>query len=974
MAVTNQAEFDATVAKAEEAKKLSIQYYDAFKQNAKNVNAQVDTLVNRLTAVKNDTTLSETESLQQQIEIRKNIVEIRSSGVADSKTYFSQTSEIPSSIADSIKNTYLKNMAENIKLQESAIAQNEKNITTLEAKLNKSTETQAKKDEEAAKAKAAAETPKAGTPAKEESTTNDENAATTETAPPTQTITVGDSGSEVDYIIPKPNPLSEFASSTYNISLYMINPDTFNEYSKGGAAIPKDWKLICRSGGINNSRSGKDGPVRAPGFDLDFYIDGLRIMTAISSKETLSACNSFDFSFQIYEPYGFTFPTKLVEAATKVQASSKVKRSIGETITALQTHYMLVIRFYGYDKNGNVITSSKFPQAGKKVTDTSAVFERSFPIQIYAFDFKLDPKMVVYNVKAKLVNEQIGLGKSKLEIPEDMTISGETVQDVLQGSTGNTKNKNAVGLVERLNQIQEQLYKDGQLLVKDKYSIKFEDEENSPIAKAFLVDVDTNPIEKTPTANVKTADAVNVKAESKPAVLQKRTRPISINGGSSILQAIDQIISQSSYVTRAMKIKDSEEISKVKSSDEIYSKNTPATIAWYNVVPDVTLLEFDKKRNVFATDITYIIKKYEVPYIRGLQLGKRTPYYGPVKRYKHWYMSNDLKDNLHQKEIISYDITYNLLYFNLAGYGNDAPLDETNDGAPVANLSGGSNPTGKEAGFLDKTIGPVKTFLYSPADQLKAKIVIMGDPDYLMTATSKGYQEAITKWFGTDQSINPNSGQVFIEIDFRDAEDYVVGYGNGLDAGVNLNKLGGLLNPSPDGKILFFKYPDSMKKKVQGVVYMVWQVVSTFNKGLFQQELKVCIPNFVSDSKDDTKSSQATSEDGREQVANNNKGTVDEFANITETGNDNSFNNTIIAGDNSVKLPTATTNDGTTLTFGRVTLPGEGASAVNLPTATTNDGTILTFGRTTLPGAFGVVDDDQNISVASNIEYNDERA
>jgi hypothetical protein len=677
----------------------------------------------------------------------------------------------------------------------------------------------------------------------------------------TEASTISVNGSSNSNELPpiRPNPLSTFSSSAYNISLYMINPDSFNLYAAGGETIPKDWKLICRSGGINNTSSTYDDvdatstSPRADGFDLDFYIDDLKITTNVSSKETMGACNSFDFSFRIFEPYGFSFPTKLVKAATKIQQSSTIQRNVEESITALQTNFLLVIRFYGYDETGNLITSKNFPQAETNTSDPSAVFERSFPIVIHAFDFKLDPKMVVYNVKAKLISEQLGFEKTSLEIPEAMTVKGETVQDALQGSDDENKNQNAVGLMQRLNEIQQKLYDDEQITVKDVFKIKFE--ANAGIDTAFLVDIENSPIEKSPNANIKSSDSVNVKTESQPAVIQKRTRPISINKGDSILQAIDQIITQSSYVTQALKISNTEEYQKVKKTDDEHTENTPSTISWYNVVPNAKLLDFDTKRNVYATEITYIITRYEIPYIRGLQLGKRTQYYGPVKRYKHWFMSNDLeeKNSQHQKEIISYDVTYNLLYFNLAGYGSDAPNTDTDDKAPVANLSGGSNPTGKAPGWFDKAVGPLKTFLYSPADQLKAKIVILGDPDYLMTSTSKGYEEAITKWFGTDQSINPSSGQIFIEIAFRDAEDY---------AAPNAKAGAGLLNPTEDDKILFWKYPDSIKKKIQGVVYMVWQVVSTFNRGVFQQELKVCIPPFVSDEEEQKSTDKG--ETGRE--------------------------------------------------------------------------------------------------------------
>jgi LysM repeat protein len=649
------------------------------------------------------------------------------------------------------------------------------------------------------------------------------------------------------------NPLSAFSSSTYNISLYMINPDTYNLYSKG-QKIPNDWKLICRSGGIQgNTTHEMDGSVsstsqfgeRAEGFELDCYIDNLVIKTAISSKETLSACNSFDFTFQIHEPYGFSLPTRLIKAASKVQAASKIQRSVNESITALQTQYLLVIRFYGYDKDGNVMKSS---DRSENVTDPSASFERSFPITIYGFDFKLDPKMVTYNVKAKLANEQYALGQTKLKISENITLTGETVKDVLQGSDENNKKQNIVGLMQRLNEIQQRKLDLGEIEVKDTWAIKFEP--NTGIEDAELVDVDFNPNEKSPNTPVTSVDSVNVKLSSRPAVIQKKYRPISVNSSDNILQVIEQVISQSTYVTKALKIKPSEEFQEAKEGDKNYEQNDPGidTISWYSVIPSATLGKFDNKRKQFATDITYIIKKYAVPYIRGLELGKRTPYYGPVKRYKHWFMSDDTKSHTHEKEIISYDVNYNLLYFNLAGVGNDWEKEQTDDPAPNEKSGGGSNTQGKAPGWYDKAVGPFKTFLYSPADQIKAKIVILGDPDYLMTSTSKGYQEAITKWFGTDQSINPNSGQVFIEIEFRDAIDYSPSTGSKAD---------GLLNPSKDGDILFWKYPDSIKKDVQGTIYMVWQVISTFNKGVFQQELKVCIPPFVSD-KSDAKNAQTS--------------------------------------------------------------------------------------------------------------------
>lgn len=659
------------------------------------------------------------------------------------------------------------------------------------------------------------------------------------------------------------NPLSAFSSYTYNLSLYMINPDTFNDYSSGGKAVPADWKLLCRSGGINNTSSlyteadAVTTSPRANGFDLDYYIDNLRIVTNISSKETLTASNSFGFSFQIMEPYGFKFPAKLIAAAREIQASSTIKRSgsIAETVIALQTQYMLVMRFYGYDKDGAVIKGDDFPQADVVKTDPEAVFERSFPITFTGFDFKLDSKMVVYNVKASLVSELYALGRYRGFTEDNITIKGATVNEALGGSTGDDPTAKVTGLMKALNDKQEELLKAGKIGVKDVYELRIADKE---IADAFLVDTESTGKEKTPTTAVTGSSGANARTENKPAVVYKRTRPYTINKGDSILTAIDQIITQSSYITRALNIKDNEKVEEINSNTEDdFSKNTPVTLAWYNVVPQVQMLPFDDIRNTFACKITYVIQKYETPYIRALSLGTRSKYPGPHKRYKHWYMSNDLKENKHQKEVIGYEQGYNLLYFNLGGYGNEAPAGKSGDKAPNAPVTGGSNPTGKLAGVLDKTLTPIKTFLYSPSDQLKARITVLGDPDYLMTSTSRGYEIAIKKWYGEDNwSINPNTGQVFIEIDFRDAEDY--------------DSDSGLLQPSQDGDTVFWNYPPDVAKTIQGVAYMVWQVTSTFSRGVFTQELKTSIPPFGEDPSSNDKSGK---QDARISIETFDKGT-----------------------------------------------------------------------------------------------------
>ena len=639
------------------------------------------------------------------------------------------------------------------------------------------------------------------------------------------------------------NPLGDFSSYTYRISLYMINPDTFGKYSAGGKLVPDDFHLVAQSGGITNDPS-VDNP-RTPGMNLDYYIDNLVIKTATAAQQTMIASNSFEFSFQVFEPYGFSFPTKLIQAAKSIQAKSKIKRSVQESIVALQQQFLLMIRFYGYDANGKLVTSDDYPRADKEVLDKQAVFERSFPIQISGFTFKLDNKVVVYDIKAAMVSEQIALGKTRGRLKTPCSVTGATVKDVLVGSSQDAPGgKSVLGLEQILNDQQEKYRKEGALQIPDRYKFVFKD--NSGIDVAKIVDKDDFSKQRAPLRAVKNTAQVNDRAASStPTVEQKRT--VELSADMPILQCIDQIITQSDYVTDALVALDKEDPKQETASDtQVNTNDSVRTLAWYNVTPMITAeLGFDEIRKTFAYEITYAIQRYEIPYLRSVSTKYTSKYYGPHKRYEYWYTGKN-------SEILSYEQQYNLLYFNAAAASSAVGVKNKAGTTPTAPVAGNfGDPTGRQDGWFEQ-VNNIKTFLYSPGDQIKAAIKIIGDPDYLMTTTSSGLNALYQKWYDNKNfTINPTSGQVFIEIDFKQAEDY--------------NATIGLLEPNDS--ITFWNYPEDLKSKIKGICYMVWQVISTFNRGQFTQELKTSIPPFDSFSSMSAKPNASTQQRENEKFA-----------------------------------------------------------------------------------------------------------
>lgn len=611
------------------------------------------------------------------------------------------------------------------------------------------------------------------------------------------------------------NPLREFSSVTYKISLYAITPDAINSFYTTGVWKTRDLELLVQSGGVT---TGLDSP-RNQFFNYDFGIDDLDILTKINSKDTGTVSNSVEFKFKIFEPYAMTFPTRLMAAQKELQQRASIQSTINQQTQALAIPLLLVIRFYGYDQNGAIVTSSG-SNVSQTQTDDKAAFERAWPIQISKFSFRLDNKVTVYDITAKLINEQIAYGVKRGVVPTPITVTADTVESAL-GGTGNSK-----GLMDQLNSLQNTVTKTEEdkkkQSVADVYRVRFE---NIAVKDALIVEKDSYVKSKAPLAKVENSSQSTVRTSEQTKTVDKK-RVIEIASGTPILTAIDQIISQSTYLTDAMKVIDDEELQPSLENEQTFQKQEPKPLTWYWVVPEVRVIGHDPLRNDLAYEITYVIYTYEVPYLKSLVVGKTTSYRGPSKIYNYWYTGENT-------EVLSYEQQYNMLYFLGSGLSSESGTPEDpKDTTPNKPIPGqDANPTGKEAGKFELQ-NSIKTFLYSPGDQIKASIKILGDPDYLMPAVAGPTTDAF--------SINPNTGQVFVEIGFKQVEDY-----NTETTGIANDTVvdHGLLKPNDN--IMFWDYPEAVKKVTEGrMVFMLKEVISKFNKGTFTQDLKTILPNF----------------------------------------------------------------------------------------------------------------------------------
>ena len=298
------------------------------------------------------------------------------------------------------------------------------------------------------------------------------------------------------------------------------------------------------------------------------------------------------------------------------------------------------------------------------------------------------------------------------------------------------------------------------------------------------------------------------------------SRMVQIQNGTMILQAINSIITQSTFMTEAMQLmyQENEEL--------VINPNKEAKIAlWYMVTAQIEVLGWDNKVGDFALKTTYIIETYDTPMAISTSIGNTTPYYGPHKRYAYWFTGEN-------SEIIKYEQSLDNNYFinSLAAPGTNSSQAGNVDVVTKAGRPTNGIKQGSENQSLEAQNNYI-TNLIDPGSWAEAKLSIIGDPDYLMQTSTSSISQVYSKFNGSDGfTINPNGGQVYIEIDFREPKDY--------------NTDTGLMNINQN--ITFWKYPDDIKDKIKGIAYMVIDVVSRFSKGKFEQDMTTVIASFDS--------------------------------------------------------------------------------------------------------------------------------
>jgi len=633
------------------------------------------------------------------------------------------------------------------------------------------------------------------------------------------------------------NPLGEFNSSTYQLSLYAITPDAYEAFvasgrtkidifnsvasgREGGGA----W-LIAQSGGINNKNS-----KRAPGFEYDYGIDNLQIKAYISGRSNGGTANvaNYDYTFDIIEPYGFSFISNLRRVGDAIASYVGGSNATPTPENPSRQVFVLGIRFFGYGPSGVPVQPSDMMSSNGAPTDpnydtgpidpasqTGSIFEHYVDININKVTFKVDGKMIVYNLEAKNIGNQGGFSMKRGLVNNATTITAGNVAEAIDK------------LMVQLNTVQQQRRGSGRIGAANTYRVVWAPGTQQIVDATLVSPADVQKF-KWPGSGASTQEQVNVSRETQTQAASNTAITISVREQTPILSVINTIIAQSSFLENSLKAVYTTSLQAPENQNApAQVTNTQQTkVSWYSCSASVDKMVWDETVDDWAYDITYYIQSYQTPVVDSVYVSSVQNYPGPHKRYDYWYTGKST-------EILKYEQTLDNLYFNvaLAPSQGDVPAADSSNPGNVPNAPGLSTEQNRQgrAGDGMEAQNNYLTSLYDPRGQVQAIIDIIGDPDYLFQEPSYSENVRYDPTNGTNGlSINPTTGKVFIEIDFKEPVDYTSDTGT-----LSIND-----------SILFWKYPASISSKIKGIRYELIQVDSRFNKGAFTQRLNAYIPNF----------------------------------------------------------------------------------------------------------------------------------
>ena len=586
---------------------------------------------------------------------------------------------------------------------------------------------------------------------------------------------------------PRPNPLDDYLSYTYGITLHVLTKDDYNKMVASPFNFTPTKTLISSAGRYGSTDFVSTGPRsfktvgRDPAFKEDFYFENFKMETVVGLNANTRGTNAITMEFTIVEPYGMTLLDRIMDV-NNTGLNGK---------NYLDMPYLLEINFFGSDDSGKL----------HKIAEHT----KWIPIKLLGMKIKASVKGAEYAIQAVPFNHAANL-ETVQAIKTRMHISGSTIADYFAGTDKNSSDAavaafnedtqrqekkavpaqdltnqadnsgageldsqvngnpgvrepekatdktqsqepivvNAKSFVAAYNAWFEAEQKKGSIEFADQIAFKFEDE----ILNSSIVDAKKNSVRRINETDSNT----NAKSKDNDAVTANFDSVVhDLDPGTTINDVINNVIPQSKFfldqtIDAATGKKESQE--KAKDGETIKQQAKPFKM--WKTVPTITLGKFDNKRNQWSKTITFNVGTYTAYQTRDDRLPKSPPP-NPVKRYDYFYTG-------HNSSVINFDIDFNALYYTAhevdrgatsAGAGpkqinqeeqnsdkvskNKDPrkIDQTVNVSQSGNQSTSAGGATSRPEVLNAKSALQSIYTSSAGDMINLQMQIIGDPEFI---------------------------------------------------------------------------------------------------------------------------------------------------------------------------------------------------------------------------------------------------
>ena len=575
------------------------------------------------------------------------------------------------------------------------------------------------------------------------------------------------------------NPLHRYATYTYGITLHLLSAQSYNDMSNGKAWLPGAKTLISSAG-----RYGTKTFKRPAQFADDFYFDGLTMETIIGLTAQGKSSNVINISFNLIEPYGLTLLNRLLEMAVELQIPNY-----------LANPYVLQIDFFGNDEAGDIVhpipnltkyVPVKLIDMKMKVGATGTNYAcRAIPYNHEAFSQVIASTPANFEITAKTVQDFFQNDADEANLTEQATRNAQRQKDIqteqyrINPNNGPVDPRTVVTSQEIIKNKQAALAKPydvksyngaynayQQYLVDNKsieHPTKIKFEIDPEISKSSIVYEKKNSSSNTAMTNtdsskeVSKAVAANNTGDGRNSAsasgMDLTKEKFNVNAGTSIIDVINLVMRNSTYIT-----------DQIKDKDKVDSDGNP--MKWFKVIPHILLKDFDFIKNQYSHEVTFKIIAYTAhngkhplaPISTDEQIQRDLR-----KEYNYIYTG-------HNSDIIDFAIDFDALYFNAVNVfsKNLESLSDAQDAENGGYTGGAGAGRGSVKSYLSQlpkqntdTVQPTQTqittgdqrnvgmnsgqnssiqiaadvmqSLYSTprGEMLNAKLKIIGDPDFI---------------------------------------------------------------------------------------------------------------------------------------------------------------------------------------------------------------------------------------------------